>query len=219
MRAATLTALFAFGAVSQVAAQEPMRFGVDATAAQLATSKGLAMSYGSVWAGAWNQKYGWGGVEEQLRTAKANGLTPVIQWWYWGDDISPTCVEQGCMDRYQGVRKDKKTWSQLSNELADLVSRVYGANSGAVVVIETEFNKAGIENYEAFDGSSPITQASSTPAARRWSSASATGASRHGAISIVRSPPPTTSASRCSTRRFANRTPTSTVSTCWSTAR
>ena len=129
-----------------------MRFGIDAAAAANATAKGMPMTYGSLWAGAWNQRWGWGGIETQLQTAKANGLIPVIQWWYWGDDISPTCVEQGCQDRYQGVWKDKATWNRMSGELADLVVRVMGPGTPAIIIIENEFNKGGIENYEPFDG-------------------------------------------------------------------
>lgn len=84
--------------------------------------------------------------------ARAAGAVPVVQWWYWGDDISPSCVEHGCQDRYHGVQKDKATWSRLSNELADIIVQVSGADGQALVVIETEFNKNGIEDYEPFDG-------------------------------------------------------------------
>src|SRR5437867_9538318 len=92
-----------------IATDPPMLFGVDAAAASKAIAQGLPMTYGSLWAGAWNQpeKYGWGGIKTQLQQAKAAGVTPVIQWWYWGDDISPACVENGCTDRYQGVLKTK----------------------------------------------------------------------------------------------------------------
>jgi len=112
----------------------------------------MPVTYGSTWAGAWNQKWGWNGIEQDLLEAKSAGAVPVVQWWYWGDDISPSCVENGCTDRYQGVPKDQATWTRLSNELADLIVRVGGADSPALVVIETEFNKNGIENYEPFDG-------------------------------------------------------------------
>jgi hypothetical protein len=151
-RIAALGALVSIAAVSVAAAQEPMRFGMDATAAGMATSKGMPLTYGSLWAGAWNQQWGWDGIETQLQTAKAHGLVPVVHWWYWGDDISPTCVEQGCQDRYHEVWKDKATWYRLSNDLADLVARVMGPGSTAVIVVEPEFNKAGIEAYEPFDG-------------------------------------------------------------------
>ena len=144
---AALFALFSTSALAQV----PVHFGFDTKSVSRARSLGMPITYGSSWAGAWNQKWGWNGIEEDLRRAKAAGVIPVVQWWYWGDDISPGCVENGCKDRYHGVQKDKATWSRMSNELADLIVRVGGADSQALVVIETEFNKNGIENYEPFD--------------------------------------------------------------------
>ena len=140
--------------VSPAIADTPMRFGMDAAAAAKAKTNGLAMTYGSLWAGSWNQpeKYGWDGIRTQLLAAKAAGVAPVIQWWYWGDDISPSCVENGCTDRYQGVFKTKATWYRMSNELADLIVSTLGSGSGAIVIVETEFNKGGIETYEPFDG-------------------------------------------------------------------
>src|SRR5260221_2822755 len=70
-------------------AAEAMRFGLDVASAKAAIDRGVPISYGSMWAGAWNQHWGWGGIEAQLRTARETGVVPVIQWWYWGDDISP----------------------------------------------------------------------------------------------------------------------------------
>ena len=132
----------------------PLKFGFDVASVKQARQLGMPVAYGSLWAGAWNQpeKYGWGGIKDQLETAKANGVVPVIQWWYWGDDISPSCVERGCTDRYEGVWKDKAAWTRLSNELADLIVNVMGPGSNALVITETEFNKNGIEDYEPFDG-------------------------------------------------------------------
>jgi hypothetical protein len=128
--------------------QAAIRLGFDNKSIQQARSLGVPVSYGSTWAGSWVQRYGWGGIESELSQARAAGVTAVIPWLYWSDDISPSCVENGCTDRYQGVWKDKTTWMRLANELADVAAR-YG---GALIVIEPEFNKGGIENYEAFDG-------------------------------------------------------------------
>jgi len=126
--------------------------GIDAKSLPRARSLGLPVAYASTWAGAWNQKWGWNGVRADLRRAKGSGAIPVVQWWYWGDDISPLCVEQGCTDRYHGVRKTRETWVRLSNELADLIVLTVGRGAEALVVVETEFNKNGIEDYEPFDG-------------------------------------------------------------------
>lgn len=131
-------------------ASAQIKFGFDADSAKVARRNGMPVSYGSLWAGAWNQKWSWGGVQTQLQTAKSAGVTPLVQWWYWGDDISPSCVENGCPDRYHGVSKDRATWTKMSTQLADLIVKTVGTN--AIVVLECEFNKSGIENYEPFDG-------------------------------------------------------------------
>jgi hypothetical protein len=132
-------------------AKTTMRFGVNAKSASKAIAMGMPISYGSMWAGPWNQKFGWKGLEDELRQAKSAGTIPVVQWWYWGDDISPACVQNGCKDRYHGVQKDKATWTRLSNELADLIVRAGGKAGPPIVVVETEFNKNGIEQFEPFD--------------------------------------------------------------------
>ena len=145
---AAVCALF----VPQMAAAQQVKFGFDATAAKRARDLGMPVSYGSLWVGSWTQKWGWDGIRQQLEAAKAAGVTPVVQWWYWGDDIGVACVENGCQDRYQGVWKDKATWYRMSNELADVIVSVMGPGSDTLVIVESEFNKSGIEHYEAFDG-------------------------------------------------------------------
>lgn len=136
---------------SSAQAQGPMRFGADIEALGRAQAQGLALTYGTLWLGSWNQRHGWGHAQQQLQAANASNVTPVINWWYWGDDISPACVEQGCHDPRQGVFKDKATWHRMSRELAGLIAQIR-AGRETVVVIETEFNKGGIETYEPFDG-------------------------------------------------------------------
>jgi hypothetical protein len=146
-----LIALFSTLTTLNAIAQESMKFGIDVAYARETVKMDIRMTYGSMWAGAWNQKSGWGGIESQLKTAKKNGLIPVIHWWYWGDDISPNVLENGRWDARQGVQKDKAAWYRLSNELANLIVRVMGPDSPAFVVIEPEFNKNGIEAYEPFN--------------------------------------------------------------------
>ena len=145
-----LTVLISGLLAATMTAQVPVKFGVDAPSVGIARKFGMPIAYAGAWAGAWNQKFGWDGIRAHLRDAKADGVIPIVQWWYWGDDISPRCVEQGCLDQYHKVRKDRATWTRLANELADLIVSI-GAPQ-AFVVIETEFNKHGIETYEPFDG-------------------------------------------------------------------
>jgi hypothetical protein len=151
VRTLALIGLFSMLTTPNATAHEPIKFGIDVASARETVTRELAMTYGSMWAGPWNQKSGWGGIESQLKAAKKNGLIPVVQWWYWGDDISPKVVENGVFDARQGVRKDKATWQRLSKELADLIVRVMGPDSPTLVVLEPEFNKNGIETYQPFD--------------------------------------------------------------------
>jgi hypothetical protein len=154
-RVATRVAAAAFlvvaSGVFSSAAANPMRFGADIEALPRARSQGLPLTYGSLWLGAWTQRWGWSDANTKLRAASAGGVTPVISWWYWGDDISPSCIEYGCNDRYHGVRKDKATWYRMTSELAANIEAALGSRE-AIVVVETEFNKDGIEDYEPFDG-------------------------------------------------------------------
>ena len=135
----------------QSASNTPMRFGVDMESIGQARKKGLPMAFGTFWVGSWTQKQGWSYAEQQLKAAKKNNVTPVINWWYWGDDISPSCIENGCRDARQNVRKDKATWYRMSTELAQLIEKTMGSRE-TIVVLETEFNKGGVETFEAFDG-------------------------------------------------------------------
>ena len=128
-----------------------MRFGVHVDSLAKADSHGLPVSFGVFWMGSWTQKYGWGYAEQQLANARARGITPVVHWWYWGDDISPDCVERGCQDNRQGVWKDRATWYRMTRELAAVIERTMGGRE-AIVILESEFNKGGTEGYEPFDG-------------------------------------------------------------------
>jgi len=128
-----------------------MRFGVHVDSLPNADQHSLPMSFGVFWMGSWTQKYGWGYAEQQLTAARNRGITPIVHWWYWGDDISPSCVENGCQDNRQGVWKDRATWYRMTRELGDVIRRTMGG-AEAIVILESEFNKGGIEGYEPFDG-------------------------------------------------------------------
>lgn len=128
----------------------PLRFGTEVKSLGRAEKAGLDFGYGVIWTGAWNEKYGWTTPREELREAKKRGVTPVIHWWYWGDEISPAAVQDGVKDMRHGVRKDRASWTRMANELSVLIAREMGDRE-AIVVLETEFNKQGIENYEPFD--------------------------------------------------------------------
>ena len=139
------------GARPVAALEQPMQFGTEVKSLARAEKVGLSFGYGVLWAGAWNQKYGWDTPRQDLREARKQGVVPVVHWWYWGDEISPAAVANGVTDARHGVRKDRTAWFRMAGELADLIDREMDGRE-AVVVLETEFNKNGIENDPAFDG-------------------------------------------------------------------
>lgn len=103
---------------------------------------GAPPAYASYWAGEWMSEHGWGGFDRAMRDAKAAGVTPVVYWYYWGDHISPACVENGCDGR------DRAEWLSLTDQLADHLRTTLGG-SEVIVVLENEFNKAGIADSYA----------------------------------------------------------------------
>ena len=150
-RRATDAAVTDLPAVPGPRVELPLRFGTEVKSLAQAEKAGLSFGYGVLWAGAWNQKYGWDTPRHDLREARKQGVIPVVHWWYWGDEISPAAVANGVTDARHQVRKDRQTWFRMAGELADLIAKETGGRE-AVVVLETEFNKNGIENDPSFDG-------------------------------------------------------------------
>jgi predicted xylan-binding protein with Ca-dependent carbohydrate-binding module len=132
-------------------AGEPIRFGMNMGSIDAQTAAGAKPDFGTFWIGPWTPKYGWGGPDAELDRAYETGTTPVIQFYYWGDDISPDCVENGCWSKLHDSWKDRAGWQALAQELVDhLAAHMKGRP--ALVILETEFNKGGISTYEPFDG-------------------------------------------------------------------
>ncbi len=133
------------------AASSPVKFGMDAAAVSAQAAAGVPADYGTFWIGPWTLSSGWGGPDSQLTAMKSAGVTPAIHFYYWGDDISPSCVENGCWSSLHNAQKTRAGWNTLGTQLTDhLNSKMGGAP--AVVFLESEFNKGGIETYEPFDG-------------------------------------------------------------------
>lgn len=126
-----------------------MRFGTDIDAIGSRSIRDLPFSYGVFWAGPWNQKLGWDRIADELAQARKKGVVPVVNWWYWGDEISPQALQNGVRDKRHGVQKDMRTWLDLSRRLASMMRPAAGGE--AIVVLETEFNKNGVDKYLPFD--------------------------------------------------------------------
>lgn len=129
----------------------PVRFGMNASSVAAQKAAGVAPDYGTLWIGPWTLSSGWGGPDGEMAAMKAAGVTPAIHFYYWGDDISPSCVENGCWSSLHKAQKTRAGWEQLGTQLTQhLDSKMGGAP--AVVFLESEFNKGGISTYEPFDG-------------------------------------------------------------------
>ena len=128
----------------------PLRFGMDAGSVAAQAAAGAKPDYGTLWIGPWTLTSGWGGPDAQLAALKSAGVTPAVHFYYWGDDISPTCIESGCYSTLHKAQKDQAGWELLGKQLTDhLTSKMGGAP--VVVFLESEFNKNGVSTYEPFD--------------------------------------------------------------------
>ena len=129
----------------------PVAFGMDANSVAAQTNAGVKPDYGTFWIGPWTLSSGWAGPDGQLDSMKAAGVTPAVHFYYWGDDISQSCLENGCWSSLHNAQKDKAHWQTLAQQLVDhLNSRMAG--KPVVVFVETEFNKGDVSTYEALDG-------------------------------------------------------------------
>lgn len=123
-----------------------MRFGLDVKSLQVQQVAGLVPDYATLWIGVWNLDKGWLVPDAELVTLRMAGITPAIHFYYWGDDIAPSCFEpQGCNG------KTLQDWDLLGQQLAEhLHAHLQGA--AALVILETEFNKGSVARHEPLDG-------------------------------------------------------------------
>jgi hypothetical protein len=131
--------------------EQGMRFGLNAASISSATQAGVKPDYGTLWVGPWTLETGWGGPGGQMSAMRDQGVTPAIHFYYWGDDISPSCVENGCWSDLHNAQKDREGWQQLAEQLVDNLNQRMGGEP-VLVLMETEFNKNGIAQYGPFDG-------------------------------------------------------------------
>lgn len=118
--------------------------GADPEGLDDARESGWAPNAAQVWVGPWVKRDGWGHVENRLRFLRDAGVTPVLHWYYWGADISPHAVEHGANG------KSPQDWDALATELAKRSHAILGPRA-YYVVLETEFNKNGVESHAPFN--------------------------------------------------------------------
>ena len=122
--------------------------GIEADAVGILSSQGVHVTYGTVWVGAWNLELGWRDTEEELRDLAAANVTPLVQFYYWGDELSPQCFQQGCLAGT--TPKSQDGWHRFGTAFAEVAKRSIG-DRPFVVVIESEFNKNGMHTLDEWD--------------------------------------------------------------------
>ena len=122
----------------------PMRWGVEAEGIDDVRALNLTPAFGMVWAGKWSGDEGWRYVAGVVNRTHARGVTPLVQWYYWADDLTRHAIEHG----QDGKSRDE--WFRYARELADLLAREGGGRE-AYVVLETEFNHPEMVDYPYFD--------------------------------------------------------------------
>src|ERR1044072_5115183 len=85
----------------------PIAFGMDAGSVAAQSAAGAKPDYGTFSVGPWTLTSGWGGPDAQLDAMRSAGVTPAIHFYYWGDDISPTCLENGCWSSLHNTQKEQ----------------------------------------------------------------------------------------------------------------
>jgi hypothetical protein len=117
----------------------PLSYGVGGDGREQFTRAGINLSYAQLWAGAWLEIDGWNGFDQALNNVTGAGLKPLIQFYYWGDDLTPECFAHGCLGQDRRP-KDLAGWDRLA---FDLPTHVKNHSDGHVtLVLEPEFNKA-----------------------------------------------------------------------------
>ncbi|HJQ93635.1 MAG TPA: PKD domain-containing protein [Candidatus Thermoplasmatota archaeon] len=132
-------------------APSPLGYGMSASAVSAQSAAGVKPDYGTFWIGPWTLGSGWGGPDAQMTAMKNAGVTPAIHHYYWGDDISKDCLENGCYSNLHKATKDQEGWQKLTDQLiAHLNSKMQG--KPVLIFLETEFNKGSVATYEPLDG-------------------------------------------------------------------
>ncbi|MBW3582092.1 MAG: hypothetical protein KY455_03240 [Euryarchaeota archaeon] len=128
-----------------------MKFGMGPGSIAAQTNAGIKPDYETFWVGPWTLKSGWGGPNGQMDKMKAAGVTPAIHFYYWGDDISKSCIENGCWSSLHSSHKTKAGWQTLAQQLVDNLNAKM-AGKPVIIFLETEFNKGDVQNYDPLDG-------------------------------------------------------------------
>lgn len=123
-----------------------IKFGSNIDALDYESETNWHPEYTLAWAGQWMQTdpYGWQTFNGWIESISAADSTPVILWYYWGNDTTQEKIENGFGD------KSVDDWKNMTSQMGDSITNIMGER-GAIVVLEPEFNKYGTENYTAMN--------------------------------------------------------------------
>jgi hypothetical protein len=121
-------------------------FGFPAESIANVQAEGAQVGYSSSWAVGGDL----GGVDAALDTANAKGTVPVVHWYYWGGDISQTCVENVSNTAICNG-KTRNGWDAGASALS---TKIWNKRQGrpAIVTLELEFHNNNVHTYEPLDG-------------------------------------------------------------------
>ncbi len=125
-------------------------FGMDAGSIEAQRAGGFDPDLGTLWLGPWTLEHGWRGVDAKLREMASQNVTPAVHLYYWGDDLSPRCLEAGCWSTLHDVRKDREGWQELVERTVEHLEATMDGKE-VLVLLESEFNKASVATYEPLD--------------------------------------------------------------------
>ncbi len=128
-----------------------LAFGMDAGSIEHQRAAGFDPDLGTLWLGPWTLEHGWRDVDADLRQMASENVTPAVHLYYWGDDLSPRCLEEGCWSTLHGVHKDREGWQALVDQTVEHLDQTMG-DEEVLILLESEFNKASVATYEPLDG-------------------------------------------------------------------
>ena len=81
-------------------------------------------------------------VGSDLDKIESRGRTPVVHFYYWGDNISPSNVENGHYDESEERQYNKSDWNAEADRLVNQIENKMDGKE-TIVTIELEFHKNG----------------------------------------------------------------------------
>jgi hypothetical protein len=122
-------------------------FGFPESHVNAVQAEGAKLTYSTSWAVGGDIS----GVDNALAAADASGTIPVVHWYYWGDAISRTCVDNFSDTTVCKDGRTRQKWNNGATALADTIHQ-FRPGRQTVVTLELEFHKSGLDAYEPLDG-------------------------------------------------------------------